>query len=95
MATIDCGLTDEEALRLATRHNTNGHFNHSMTHQDYVSTLPAYSKGGNIHTFTSIAGGGMQIPPVQNGEQTTVGPHTTPYTGVEEFMPVMLASFCE
>ena len=25
------GLTDEEALRLASRHNINGHYNHKMT----------------------------------------------------------------
>ena len=34
---IYCGLTDEEALRLAARHNINGHYNHKMTHRDYVS----------------------------------------------------------
>lgn len=31
------GLTDEEALWLASRHNANGHFHHHMTHRDYVS----------------------------------------------------------
>ena len=31
------GLTDEEALWLASRHNANGHFHHQMTHRDYVS----------------------------------------------------------
>lgn len=30
-------LNDEEALWLASRHNTNGHFNHHMTHRNYVS----------------------------------------------------------
>ena len=35
-AMIYCGLTDEEALRVASRHNVNGHFNHLMTHHDYV-----------------------------------------------------------
>lgn len=34
------GLTDEEALWLASRHNANGHFQHQMTHRDYVSYLP-------------------------------------------------------
>ena len=34
---VYCGLTDEEALRLASRHNINGHYNHKMTHRDYVS----------------------------------------------------------
>lgn len=33
---VYCGLTDEEALRLAARHNINGHYNHKMTHRDYV-----------------------------------------------------------
>ena len=41
--TVSCnvyaGLTDEEALWLATRHNSNGHFHHAMTHREYVSTL--------------------------------------------------------
>lgn len=39
--TVTChvyaGLTDEEALWLASRHNANGHFQHQMTHRDYVS----------------------------------------------------------
>ena len=30
------GLTDAECLRLAARHNINGHFHHEMTHRDYV-----------------------------------------------------------
>ena len=30
------GLTDEEALRLATRHNQNSHFTHKITHRDLV-----------------------------------------------------------
>ena len=34
---VYCGLTDEEALRLAMRHNVNGHFTHGLTHRDYVS----------------------------------------------------------
>ena len=34
---VYCGLTDEEALRLASRHNINGHYNHKMTHRNYVS----------------------------------------------------------
>ena len=37
LAFVYCGLTNEEALRLASRHNVNGHFNHEMTHKDYVS----------------------------------------------------------
>ena len=27
---------EEEAVRLASRHNFNGYFNHKMTHRDYV-----------------------------------------------------------
>ena len=36
---VYAGLTDEEALWLATRHNSNGHFNHAMTHREYVSAI--------------------------------------------------------
>ena len=36
---VYCGLTDEEALRLASRHNINGHYKHKMTHRHYVSQL--------------------------------------------------------
>ena len=34
---VYAGLSDEEALWLASRHNANGHFHHHMTHRDYVS----------------------------------------------------------
>ena len=30
---------DKEALRLASRHNRNGHFIHRMSHKDYVSIM--------------------------------------------------------
>ena len=30
---------DEEALWLASRHNTKGHFNHRMSHHNYVFIL--------------------------------------------------------
>lgn len=40
-AVVSChvyvGLSDEESLWLASRHNANGHFQHQMTHRDYVS----------------------------------------------------------
>lgn len=36
-AEVYLGLDDKESLRLASRHNTNGHFIHKMTHKDYVS----------------------------------------------------------
>ena len=36
LAEIYVGLTDDEALRLSSRHNVNGHFIHKMTHRDYV-----------------------------------------------------------
>ena len=38
-AEVYIGLTNDEALRLASRHNVNGHFVHRMTHRDYVSQL--------------------------------------------------------
>ena len=31
------GLTDEQAVRLAQRHNQNSHFTHAVTHRDLVS----------------------------------------------------------
>lgn len=37
LATVYCGLSDEECLRVASRHNINGHFHHEMTYSDYVS----------------------------------------------------------
>ena len=37
LAEVYVGLSDDEALRLASRHNINGHFIHKMTHRDYVS----------------------------------------------------------
>ncbi|XP_064397804.1 uncharacterized protein LOC135344519 [Halichondria panicea] len=36
LAEVYVGLTDDEALRLASRHNTNSHFIHKMTHRDYL-----------------------------------------------------------
>lgn len=36
LAEVYVGLSDDEALRLASRHNVNGHFVHKMTHRDYV-----------------------------------------------------------
>ena len=36
-AIVFVGLTDREALRLASRHNINGHYNHKMTNHDYMS----------------------------------------------------------
>ena len=37
MAEVYLGLSDEEALRLAQRHNLNSHFVHKLTHRDLVS----------------------------------------------------------
>ena len=37
LAEVYAGLSDKEALRLASRHNRNGHFIHRMSHKDYVS----------------------------------------------------------
>ena len=39
MAEVYIGLTDEEALRLAQRHNLNSHFVHKLTHRDLVSAV--------------------------------------------------------
>lgn len=39
LAEVYVGLTDDEALRLASRHNINGHFIHKMTHRNYVSKV--------------------------------------------------------
>lgn len=36
-AEVYIGLSDKESLRLASRHNSNGHFIHRMGHKDYVS----------------------------------------------------------
>lgn len=47
--TVSChvyvGLTDEEALWLASRHNANGQFQHHITHRDYVSGTQPNFKG--------------------------------------------------
>lgn len=37
LAEVYVGLSDDEALRLASRHNNNGHYHHKMTHRNYVS----------------------------------------------------------
>ena len=37
MAEVYVALTNDEALRLGSRHNRNGHYVHKMTHRDYVS----------------------------------------------------------
>ncbi len=36
LAEVYVGLTDDEALRLASRHNTNSHFIHKLIHRDYT-----------------------------------------------------------
>ena len=38
-AEVYVGLSDEEALRLAQRHNLNSHFVHKLTHRDLVSCV--------------------------------------------------------
>ncbi len=42
MAEVYLGLSDEEALRLAQRHNLNSHFVHKLTHRDLVSKFLVY-----------------------------------------------------
>jgi hypothetical protein len=37
-AKVYVGLTNEQCLRLAQRHNNNSHFMHSVTHRDLVSS---------------------------------------------------------
>lgn len=37
MAEVYVGLTDEESLRLAQRHNSNSHFVHKVTHRNLVN----------------------------------------------------------
>lgn len=36
-ADVYIGLSDEQSLRLAQRHNTTSHFTHKITHRDLVS----------------------------------------------------------
>ena len=38
IAEVYISLSDKEALRLASRHNSNGHYIHRMSHKDYVSS---------------------------------------------------------
>ena len=38
LAEVYIGLSDEQALRLAQRHNQNSHFIHKITHRDLVSS---------------------------------------------------------
>ncbi len=38
LANVYVGLNDEQALRLARRHNDNSHFVHHVTHRDLVSS---------------------------------------------------------
>ena len=37
LADVYVGLDEEQALRLARRHNANSHFVHHITHRDLVS----------------------------------------------------------
>ena len=48
MAEIYIGLTDEEALRLAQRHNLNSHFVHRLTHRDLVSRFTLIWQALNV-----------------------------------------------
>lgn len=55
-AEVYMGLTDRECLRLASRHNTNGHFIHRMSHKDYVQSCRAmlYSMSDEENPTPSI-----------------------------------------
>lgn len=49
MAEVYIGLSDEESLRLAQRHNSNSHFVHKVTHRDLVcsyiyNVIPLHNK---------------------------------------------------
>ena len=39
LAEVYVGLSDDEILHLASRHNVNGHFVHKMTHRNYVCQI--------------------------------------------------------
>ena len=43
MAEVYVGLNDEEALRLAQRHNLTSHYVHDVTHRDLVSIYASSS----------------------------------------------------
>lgn len=49
LAEVYVGLSDDEALRLASRHNVNGHYIHKMTHRDYVSNLHSMQYSNHNH----------------------------------------------
>jgi hypothetical protein len=57
LAEVYTGLTDDEALRLSSRHNVNGHFIHKMTHRDYVS---------GVLYFTALLCDHIYMPAKQN-----------------------------
>ena len=70
LAEVYAGLSDDQALRLGSRHNINEHFIHKTTHRNYVS--------GNINiqrvTMASSVGhvGGLfSIKAVFDGERTS------------------------
>ena len=47
MAEVYIGLTDEQALRLAQRHNNTTHFIHKVTHRDMVCIFNSSSCSSN------------------------------------------------
>ena len=50
-AAIYVGLTDDESLHLAKRHNINSSLTHSVTHKDYVRCIIIHSM--YIHAYNS------------------------------------------
>ncbi len=54
LAEVYIGLTDDESLHLASRHNVNGHFVHKMTHRDYVSYFMRYTNYNIILAMTRL-----------------------------------------
>ena len=52
LAEVYVGLSDEESLQLAQRHNTTSHFIHKVTHRDMVSTV--MSKKNSLFPTTPL-----------------------------------------
>jgi len=50
LADVYGGLSEKEALQLASSHNRNGRFVHQMSHKDYVSIYKIMS-GGYHHAL--------------------------------------------
>ena len=67
LAEIYVGLSDEQALRLAQRHNINSHFVHKITHRDLVRLI-CFSRVFKYFNFTPFLGSGMPSQTLQNSQ---------------------------